>query len=69
MARKSRGRSNIPEPTLRPVASPVDTFYQPQVDIPAGAVDNMWLQAAKAMQGLSPSLKGFLKTLEGKREE
>lgn len=54
-------------PTLRPAASPVDIFYQPNQQIPGEAVDNQWLQVAKSLQNLSPSLNRFLKAQEKKR--
>lgn len=62
-------RFDMQQPALRPVASPVDTFYQPQPQIPAAAVDNQWLRLAKAMETLSPAISNILKAREGQAKE
>jgi hypothetical protein len=54
----------LQQPSLRPVASPVDTFAQPNPVPPAEAVTNEWLLLAKGLSELSPGLSDFLKGIE-----
>lgn len=55
---------NLGVPGLRPTASPVDTYYQPN-EVPDGdAIDNGWLQGAKMLEALSPSIAKFLQERE-----
>lgn len=55
---------NLGVPGLRPTASPVDTYYQPN-EVPDGdAVDNVWLQGAQMLEALSPSIAKFLQDRE-----
>jgi len=55
---------NLGVPGLRPTASPVDTYYQPN-EVPDGdAIDNGWLQGAKMLEALSPSIAKFLQDRE-----
>lgn len=55
---------NLGVPGLRPTASPVDTYYQPN-EVPDGAaIDNGWLQGAKMLEALSPSIAKFVQERE-----
>jgi len=61
---RPRVQLNLGVPGLRPTASPVDTYYQPN-EVPDGAaIDNGWLQGAKMLEALSPSIANFLQERE-----
>ncbi len=61
---RPRIQFQLPQSGLQPVASPVDTFYQPNPVPPEEAVTNAWTQLAQGLAALSPSLAGFLQESE-----
>ena len=66
---RPRVQLNLGVPGLRPTASPVDTYYQPN-EVPDGdAIDNGWLQGAKMLEALSPSMAKFFRGLEEEKRE
>ena len=66
---RPRVQLNLGVPGLRPTASPVDTYYQPK-EVPDGdAIDNGWLQGAKMLEALSPSMAKFFRGLEEEERE
>lgn len=60
---------NLGVPGLRPTASPVDTYYQPKLVPDADAIDNGWLQGAKMLEALSPSMAKFFRGLEDEKQK
>ena len=59
----------LPQQGLRPTAAPVDTFYQPNLVPPEEAVTNAWLEVAKGLSALSPSMTGFLQEMEKQKRK
>ena len=59
----------LQQPNLRPVASPVDTYVQPNPVPPEEAVTNQWLNIAKGLAELSPGLTEFLEGVEDKTKK
>ena len=60
---------NLGQLARRPIASPVDTYYQVNDVPPAEAVDQSWMQVAKSLRGLSSSVDGYMRELEKKTRE
>ena len=59
----------LPQQGLRPAAAPVDTFYQPNLVPPEEAVGNAWLEVAKGLSALSPSMTGFIQEMEKQKRK
>ena len=61
---RPRIQFQLQQPGLRPVASPVDTYVQPNPVPPEEVVTNQWLNLAKGLSTLSPALSDFLEGVE-----